>query len=142
MEEAQATEGLVGDEMATSKAEIKQRKTKSKTDQTASTKTDEERGFGKVGQFIRKAGKVGRRLVGISGKERKANKLQKLKDKEKLARATGKLSVTVDPLTGFKVGPQADKLAKRIKKKEAKIDAKKTRKATKKIKTDAKTKTK
>ena len=106
---AKATEGLVGDEMATSKAEIKQRKTKSKTDQTLS---------------------------------RADRKIQKLKDKEKLARATGKLSVTVDPLTGFKVTPQADKLAKRIKKKEARIAAKKTRKDTKKIKTDAKTKTK
>ena len=94
MEEAQATEGLVGDEMATTKAEIKQRKTISKTKQKASTKTDEERGFSKVGKFIRQSGKVkkskegkwlqkaGRKLVGISGKERKANKIQKLKDKE------------------------------------------------------------
>ena len=57
MEEAQATEGLVGDEMATSKAEIKQRKTISKTKQKASTETDEARGFGKVAQTIRQTGK-------------------------------------------------------------------------------------
>jgi|3_EtaG_2_1085321.scaffolds.fasta_scaffold03735_6 hypothetical protein len=154
MEEAQATEGLVGDEMATSKAEIKQRKTKSKTEQKTSGKTDEERGFGKVAQKIRQTGKTkktragklikkaGETLVGISGKERAANKIQKLKGKKRLAKATGQLGVTADVLTGFKVTPQADKLKKRIKTKKAGIESKKTKKATKKIKADAKSKTK
>ena len=151
---AKATEGLVEGEMAVSKAEIKQRKTKSKIKQKASTKTDEERGFSKVGKFIRQTGKekksegekwlqkAGQTLVGISGKERAANKIQKLKGKKRLAEATGQLGVKANVLSGLQIGPQADKLAKRIKKKEARIAAKKTRKDTKKIKTDAKTKTK
>ena len=155
---AKATEGLVEGEMAVSKAEIKQRKTKSKIKQTASTKTDEERGFSKVGKFIRQTGKTpkskegkllqkaGRKLVGLTAEERATNKLQKLKGKKRLAEATGQLGVKANVLSGLQIGPQADKLERRIKAKEARIAAKKTRKATrkatKKIKADAKSKTK
>ena len=141
---AKATEGLVGDEMATSKAEIKQRKTKSKISQKTSGKTDEERGFSKVGKFIRQSErepkrklgkwikKVGKKVIGISGKERAANKLQKLKGKKRLAEATGQLGVKANILSGLQIGPQADKLERRITAKEARIESKKTRKATKK----------
>jgi hypothetical protein len=149
-EEALKTPGLEKGEVPTDKAQIKQQKTKSKIAQKTSGKSDEERGFGKVAQTIRQTGKekktkegkwlqkTGRKLVGISGKERATTKVEKLKGKEELAKATGRLSVTADALTGFKVTPQADKLKKRIKTKEAGIKSKKTRKDTKKIKADAK----
>ena len=60
------------------------------------------------------------------------NKLQKLRDKKRLAEATGQLGVKLDVMSGFGIGAQADKLEGRIKKKEARIEARKTRKATRK----------
>ena len=86
--------------------------------------------------------KAGRKLVGLTAEERATNKLQKLKGKKRLAEATGQLGVKANVLSGLQIGPQADKLARRIKAKEARLATKKTKKATKKIKADAKSKTK
>tara|TARA_R100000781_G_scaffold58622_1_gene37673 strand:+ start:1490 stop:2239 length:750 start_codon:yes stop_codon:yes gene_type:complete len=126
MEESKKTLGLQEGEMAVSKAEIKGRKSRSKAKQKASKELTKKT---KTGKWLQKAG---RKVVGITAEERATNKLQKLRDKKRLAEATGQLGVKLDVMSGFGIGAQADKLEGRIKKKEARIEARKTRKATRK----------
>jgi hypothetical protein len=124
-EKALETPGLEAGEVPTDKAQIRQQKQISKTAQKTSGKTDEERGFGKLAQRIRgkkekttKVGKfmqkIGRKIIGTSAEEKRANRLQKKKSKKQLAGATGQIGVKFNVLSGFKVTPQADKLQGQI----------------------------